>query len=202
MPRRIASNKSCGRPTPIKYRGRSAGSAGTVSSSTRYIWSGVSPTLKPPDRIAGKIQRRQTLSAIQPQPSDRARPARLQTGLDPHGDEQRASGPPSGSSARLHRGSGSARWASATTWSSTMATSLPQRFLNSHGTLGAQIAPGRRPDGDRKLAASSVTSDSAARLKSLKAAAVGQDRAVPAHELRAGPPTPRRRCSPGRRAKW
>ena len=37
-----------GRPTPIRYRGRSAGKCGTVASRMRYISQGASPTLSPP----------------------------------------------------------------------------------------------------------------------------------------------------------
>jgi NAD+ synthetase len=42
------STRSTGVPTPMRYRGRSAGSQGAVDSTTAYMVSGGSPTLNPP----------------------------------------------------------------------------------------------------------------------------------------------------------
>ena len=48
MPRATDSTRSSGMPTPIRYRGRSAGSSAAVISATSYMTGVGSPTLSPP----------------------------------------------------------------------------------------------------------------------------------------------------------
>ena len=70
---------------------------------------------------------------------------------------------------------------SATTWSSTIATSLPRRSWMATARSG-ESSTSRPSMCERKTACCSLILRHFGQAEELKAAAIGQDRAVPAHE--------------------
>ena len=138
-PRRIASRMSRGVPTPIRYRGRSAGRTGQVASSDAVHLLGRLAHAQTADGVAGEIQLHATVrhsgrrkSSVQPALDDGEQglvgtPRRLPAAGCP-ADRPLAGVPHDLGSL----GSG-------TTWSSTMATSLPRASWISTARSGRQL---------------------------------------------------------------
>ena len=180
MPRPMASNRSSGRPTPIRYRGRSAGNSGrSLRASAACRPAPRRRSARPPR------SRRNPVPAVAAHRrrgvQGRARLGRWRTALgrfavaaSRHRRAQRMDR--SAASRTTSRSLGNP-----TTWSSTIATSLPKSSWMATARSG-EMATRRPSTCERKTASCSVTSMQMGQAEQLEAAAVGQDRSVPTHE--------------------
>ena len=133
------------------------------------------------DGIAGKVELGQRRGTFARGGRHRARLARWRTAPDRRAGPRRGSVRPSEPSRSQASRTTAGSLGSSTTWSSTIATSLPSASWMATARSG-EMANGRPSICERKTASCSVTFEHVRQAEDLKAAAIGEDRAVPAHE--------------------